>query len=90
LKRKGKKKWRHHVNKVVQRLKAAMQADYVVLGGGNARLLTKLPPGTRLGQNAHAFEGGFRLWRKRYSGSTPERFVHHAKQKKTFTSQGDL
>jgi polyphosphate glucokinase len=87
LKRKGKKKWRHHVNKVVQRLKAAMQADYVVLGGGNARLLTKLPPGARLGQNAHAFEGGFRLWTKRYSGSTPERFVHHANRKKRAARQ---
>jgi polyphosphate glucokinase len=90
LKRKGKKKWRHHVNKVVQLLKAATQADYVMLGGGNARLLTKLPPCARLGQNAHAFEGGYRLWTKRYSRSTPERFVHNANKKKTFTRQGNL
>ncbi len=76
LERLGKKKWRHHVREVVKQLKAALQADYVVLGGGNARLLRKLPPGTRLGNNANAFQGGFRLWNKRYSGSTPDRFVH--------------
>ena len=76
LKRLGKKKWRRHVAKVVQQLKAAMQVDYVVLGGGNAKLLKKLPPGTRLGNNADAFQGGYRLWTKLYSGSTHERFVH--------------
>ncbi|MBE0543071.1 MAG: ROK family protein [Verrucomicrobia bacterium] len=76
LERLGKKKWRHHVKEVVKQLKAALQADYVALGGGNARLLKKLPPGARLGNNANAFQGGFRLWNKRYSGSTPDRFVH--------------
>jgi len=35
-----------------------------VLGGGNARLIEKLPPDTRLGDNANAFRGGYRLWRK--------------------------
>lgn len=90
LDRYGKTRWRHHVNKVVRRLKAAMQADYVVLGGGNARLLTTLPPCTRLGQNAHAFVGGYRLWTQRYSGSTPERFLHHVNKKKRSTRQGDL
>jgi len=62
LRRHGKKKWRRHVNKIIQLLKAALQADYVVLGGGNARLLKKLPPGARLGRNSNAFLGGFRLW----------------------------
>lgn len=76
LKRRGKKKWQHHVAEVVQQLKEAMQVDSVVLGGGNARLLKKLPPGTRLGSNANAFQGGYRLWTKLYSGSTHERFVH--------------
>jgi polyphosphate glucokinase len=69
LKRHGKKKWRHHLNKVVQLLKAALQADYVVLGGGNARLLKKLPSGARLGKNSNAVLGGYRLWSKPYSGS---------------------
>ena len=76
LERQGKKKWRHQVNEVVRQLRNAVQADYAVLGGGNARLLKKLPPGMRLGNNANAFQGGFRLWTKRYSGSAHERFVH--------------
>ena len=62
LERLGKKKWRERVFDVVERLKAALEADYVVLGGGNARLLKKLPPGARPGNNAYAFRGGFRLW----------------------------
>jgi polyphosphate glucokinase len=64
LERLGKKKWRKHVEIVIGQLKAALQAEYVVLGGGNARLIEKLPPDTRLGDNANAFRGGFRLWRK--------------------------
>jgi predicted NBD/HSP70 family sugar kinase len=76
LERQGEKKWRYQVNEVIQQLKNAVQADYVVLGGGNARLLKTLPLGTRLGTNANAFQGGYRLWTKRYSGSTHERFVH--------------
>ena len=63
LKRLGKKKWNRHVADVVERLKAALEADYVVLGGGNAKLLKKLPPGARLGDNNNSFRGGFRLWR---------------------------
>ena len=62
LKRLGKKKWRRHVTDVVTRLKAALGADYVVIGGGNAKLLKELPAGARLGANANAFRGGFRLW----------------------------
>ena len=66
LKRLGKKKWRRHVNDVVKRLKTALEADYVVLGGGNARLLKELPRGARLGDNANAFRGGYRLWAKSF------------------------
>jgi len=64
LERLGKKKWRHEVFAVVERLKAATEPDYIVLGGGNVRLLDKLPPGCRRGDNANAFKGGFRLWEK--------------------------
>ena len=64
LKRLGKRKWRQHVADVVKQLKTALQADYVVLGGGNAKLLKKLPPGARLGDNANAFRGGYRLWQE--------------------------
>jgi len=62
LHRLGRKKWEHHVHDVVERLRAACEVDYVVLGGGNARKLKHLPPDARLGSNANAFEGGFRLW----------------------------
>ena len=58
----GRRKWKHHVFKVVQLLSDATVADYIVLGGGNVRLLDKLPPKSRRGSNAHAFRGGFRLW----------------------------
>ncbi|HZL46003.1 MAG TPA: ROK family protein [Opitutaceae bacterium] len=71
LKRLGKKKWRRAVNDVVRRLQAATEADYVVLGGGNARLLKKLPPGARLGDNANAFRGGARLWARSFSPRQP-------------------
>ena len=64
LLRLGRKKWRKHVVEVALELKAAMGADYVVLGGGNAKLLVNLPPGMRLGDNANAFRGGFLLWQK--------------------------
>ena len=63
LKRFGKKKWRSNVADVVARLQAALEPDDVVLGGGNAKLLLTLPKGARLGTNANAFVGGFRLWR---------------------------
>lgn len=64
LRRLGKKKWRRHVFDVTERLKSALEADYVVLGGGNAKLLKKLPAGARLGSNANAIKGGIRLWDK--------------------------
>ena len=63
LERLGKKKWRQHVTDVVTRLKTALEADYVVIGGGNARLLKELPSWAKLGNNANAFRGGFRLWK---------------------------
>jgi hypothetical protein len=64
------------VKEVVQQLKSAVQADYVVLGGGNAKLLKKLPLGARMGDNSNAFQGGYRLWTKVYGRSAHERFVH--------------
>lgn len=61
-KRLGKKRWRNYVIDVVERLKAAMAPEYVVIGGGNLKKLDKLPPGCRPGDNANAFKGGFRVW----------------------------
>ena len=62
LKKFGKKKWRRYVADVVEDLIAALEIDYVVLGGGNSRKLKKLPFKTRLGDNRNAFAGGFALW----------------------------
>ena len=64
LERSGKKKWRKHVATIMKKLKIALKADYVVLGGGNNKKLKKLPLGTRLGSNANAFAGGFHMWQK--------------------------
>jgi polyphosphate glucokinase len=61
-KRLGQKKWQKHVEKVVELLRHGLQADYVMLGGGNTKQLKGLPPGVRLGTNAHAILGGIRLW----------------------------
>jgi len=52
------------VAKITKKLKTALEADYVVLGGGNSKKLRKLPPGTLLGDNENAFLGGFRMWQK--------------------------
>lgn len=63
----GKKKWRLHVAKIVKKLKEALEADYVVLGGGNAKKLKEIPEGARMGSNGNAFIGGFRMWDKEKS-----------------------
>jgi polyphosphate glucokinase len=62
LRRLGTKRWSETVARVVERLAAALEPDYVVLGGGNATKLKTLPPNARLGDNENAFAGGFRLW----------------------------
>ena len=62
LERLGVKEWSRCVVDVATRLREALQMDYVVLGGGHAKRLEELPEGARLGDNAHAFRGGFRLW----------------------------
>lgn len=61
-KRLGKKKWRHKVYAVVEGFTAALLPDEIVVGGGQADRLGKLPPRTRRGNNSAAFLGGFRLW----------------------------
>jgi 6-phosphogluconate dehydrogenase (decarboxylating) len=62
LERLGTKKWRRRVQDVVERLAMALEADDVVIGGGNAKRLKRLPDGACLGSNRNAFLGGFRLW----------------------------
>lgn len=58
----GNKQWRKAVLDTIHALSAALEPEYVVLGGGNAPHVGKLPPNCRLGANEDAFLGGFRLW----------------------------
>ena len=62
LERRGKKRWRASVLDIVARLRAAVVADYVLLGGGNAKLMKDLPEGVILGANSNAVQGGIKLW----------------------------
>lgn len=62
LERRGKKAWRKSVLDVMARLKAALVCDYVLLGGGNAKLMKHLPSHVIVGDNSNAVTGGIRLW----------------------------
>jgi polyphosphate glucokinase len=68
----GKKKWQKAVFDVIERFEAALQPDYVVLGGGAADELDELPPNTRRGDNEQAFVGGFRLWDPDWPSAGPD------------------
>jgi len=72
----GKKRWQKSVLDVVERLQAALICDYVVLGGGNAKLMKHLPPHVLVGDNSNAIVGGIRLWQ-----SAQERKILRAPQK---------
>jgi polyphosphate glucokinase len=61
-KRYGRDRWQRAVRETIAHFKAALEPDYIVLGGGNAKRIEELPPGCRLGDNQNAFAGGFRLW----------------------------
>jgi polyphosphate glucokinase len=61
-KRMGQKRWEGALERIVAVLRNAFVTDYIVLGGGNARRLGRLPKGCRLGDNRNAFLGGLRLW----------------------------
>jgi len=69
LKRLGKKRWRKHVLDVVELLRTAMVSEDLVLGGGNVKLLKRLPAGARMGDNSNAFKGGLALWPKADAGA---------------------
>jgi polyphosphate glucokinase len=62
LERMGHGKWEKHVGNVVKILKHALQVDYVMLGGGQAKKLREIPTGAQLGDNTLAIQGGIRLW----------------------------
>jgi len=69
LQKYGKNNWCCFVTDAVRRLRSAIEPDEVVLGGGNVHHLANLPPGCRMGDNANAFQGGFRLWNRSTSKS---------------------
>jgi predicted NBD/HSP70 family sugar kinase len=86
LERLGRKKWEKRVGEVTERFVSALLLDDVVLGGGNAKKLTSLPQGCRMGDNANAFLGGFRLWeegggRQRWARSKPRHDPKAAKKR---------
>jgi hypothetical protein len=58
----GKKAWRREVLAAFKSLKLALIAEYVVVGGGNAKQFDELPEGFELGANRNAYYGGVRLW----------------------------
>lgn len=63
--RMGVKKWTKHVHRIVSLLQHGLQAEYVVLGGGQTRKLESIPEGVVVGNNANALVGGGRLWEER-------------------------
>ena len=68
LKKFGQKRWQTEVKRIVSEMKKSFIADYVVLGGGNAKLVETWPEGTALGHNRNAFTGGARLWQNGAGG----------------------
>jgi polyphosphate glucokinase len=64
LELRGKKRWRKSVLDIIARLQAAMVCDYVLLGGGNAKLMKDLPLHVIIGANSNAIEGGIKLWQQ--------------------------
>jgi predicted NBD/HSP70 family sugar kinase len=67
----GEKAWQEEALRVVPALKQSFIADYVVLGGGNAKCIGKLPRGVELGHNRNAYTGGVRLWQSEPRSSRP-------------------
>ena len=78
LKRLGGRKWSRIVNEVVAQLSSLLEADYVVIGGGNARKLKRLPKNARLGSNDFAFLGGFRVWHHAAPSRAPAKGRRHS------------
>jgi polyphosphate glucokinase len=64
LKRRGRNQWSRSVHLAVANLEKAFLADYVMLGGGNVKKLSRLPKGAKRGSNRYAFRGGVRLWQE--------------------------
>ncbi len=70
----GDERWEKHVHKVCDLFRAALLCDGIVLGGGNARKLIRLPDASTRGSNENAIHGGIRMW-ERVAESTPPEFI---------------
>ncbi|HEX5104772.1 MAG TPA: hypothetical protein VFV87_13215 [Pirellulaceae bacterium] len=68
----GPKKWQRYVLEILPVLKNALLADYLVLGGGNAKEVEELPDGVRRGHNRAVVEGGRRLWEQLSDPAQPQ------------------
>jgi polyphosphate glucokinase len=69
----GRTAWEKSLHRVADHLVSAFRADYLVIGGGNAKLLKTLPAKAVRGSNNKAFAGGARLWRSRGCVTTPQK-----------------
>jgi polyphosphate glucokinase len=78
LERFGFKKWQKLVMDIIDRLRKALEPDYIVLGGGNVKKLTHIPDRCRIGNNANAFIGGFRMWESPQGADAASRNGGHA------------
>jgi polyphosphate glucokinase len=72
LKQIGRKDWEEDVERILTQLQRAFVVDYIVLGGGNAKLVEQLPPGVELGHNRNAYLGGQRVWQNNPSTRRPK------------------
>lgn len=79
LERRGVERWRKSVLDVIERLRAALVCDSVLLGGGNAKLMENLPSHVVLGANSNAIEGGIKLWKDMPDITTPTNAAKTAK-----------
>ena len=73
IEKRGKKKWRKEVKKIIEIFRAALEPEEIVIGGGNACLIEEVPISCRLGENSNAFIGGFRLWEHPLGKPTAEK-----------------
>ena len=55
-------RWKKRVGEAAIAFKAAFEAEYVVIGGGNTKKLEEMPEGCRRGGNHNAYFGGLRMW----------------------------
>jgi polyphosphate glucokinase len=65
LDRVGRPRWRRDVMTALPMLQNAFATDYLVVGGGNRKYVSKWPEGCRRGADRAAMAGGIRLWHTR-------------------------